>query len=68
MPYAGQAYGVAKLAYQASKMSEALGNVSWAFEPALRVVRESADLICEGRFDPSTLARHVLDIGSTIRL
>jgi hypothetical protein len=68
VPYAGQAYGVAKLAYQAGKMSEALGNVSWAFEPALRVVRESADLICEGRFDPQTLVRHVLDIGSTIRL
>jgi hypothetical protein len=32
------------------------------------VVQESADLTCEGRFDPFTLQRHVLDIIKDIEL
>ena len=68
VPWVGWAYTAASFAYYGERFREMMANLSWAFEPALRVVQESADLICEGRFDPSTLQRHVLDIIKDIEL
>jgi hypothetical protein len=68
VPYAGQIYTVAHILYVANKIIEKLGDVTWAFEPAARAVLESADLICEGKFDPSALVEHVLDIVGDIDL
>lgn len=68
VPIAGWIYTGAHITYVVAKITKKLYDVSWAFKPAIRVVRESADLICEGRFDPSVLLQHVLDIASTVDL
>lgn len=65
VPKLGQAYAVADLLIKANKIKNALTNierVSWAFEPALRVVRESATRVCEGRFDKGQLLNHIAEI------
>ena len=68
VPGIGWAYTAASFAYYGEKFRQTIQNIGWAFEPALRVVRESADLICEGRFDPQTLPRHVLDMVKNVEL
>ncbi len=57
----------AEIVYRLNELNETLDRYRKWFAPALRTVRESATLICQGRFDPKGLARHLgeimLDLG-----
>lgn len=48
--------------YKIDKYLEYLRTYGGWIAPAVELVRDSADLICEGRFDPSALVRHLGDI------
>ncbi len=52
----------AEIAYHINKFNETLNQYRVWFEPAMRVARESATLICQGRFNQKELAQHLADI------
>jgi hypothetical protein len=68
VPILGQVYTAAHVAYVAAKITNALIDVSWAFQPAVRFIRDSADLICEGRFNPTMLVPHLSGIVFDVKL